>query len=86
MHDQYSAGYVPVRVGLDATATAAYILFTETVTDSSGPGRRHTCEIPELPGRITLEFDRVGHLIGIEVLGPQRVLAPDFLARVRRHR
>lgn len=86
MRDQQSAGYVRVRVGLDAAASAAYILLTETDVETLRPGRRHVCEIPDVPGLVALEFDGAGHLIGIEVLGAQRVLPPDFLARARRRR
>jgi uncharacterized protein YuzE len=86
MVTRQSAGYVPVRVGFDAAGNAAYILLTETDVQALEPGPRHVCEIPDIPGLVALEFDGRGHLVGIEVLGAQQVLAPDFLARARRRR
>ncbi|MFI7597478.1 DUF2283 domain-containing protein [Actinoplanes sp. NPDC049681] len=64
-----------MRMTLDADADAAYV---EIASAEHRSVENITVDRPD--GMIVLDFDADGHLLGMEVLGAQRLLAPDILA------
>ena len=68
-----------MRMTLDPDADAAYV-------EIAGVEHRSVEAIPvDRPdGMIVLDFDRDGHLLGVEVLGATRLLPADILASADR--
>ena len=68
-----------MRMTLDPDADAAYV-------EIAGVEHRSVEAIPvhRPDGMIVLDFDRDGHLLGVEVLGATRLLPADILASADR--
>lgn len=70
-----------MRTTFNAEADAAYI----TLVPAIEPGRSVRNEIVETSdGRVVLEFDQAGMLLGVEVLGATKLLDGAFLAGAER--
>ncbi len=63
----------------DESINAAYIQLANTI----GAGEvefTYPCDPAEVGGMIHLDFSKSGVLLGIEVLGADKLLPPEFLA------
>lgn len=67
-----------MRVTYDAEADAAYIYLTDGVS-AGRVARTCPCDPQEVGGMVSLDFDSVGRLIGIEVMDAARLLPPEAL-------
>ena len=66
-----------MKVRYDRSADAAYIYLTPQKPGSAV--RTYACDAEAVNGHIQLDFDKDGHLIGIEVLDASRLLARAVL-------
>jgi uncharacterized protein YuzE len=66
-----------MRVTYDKEGDAAYIYLTPI---PPGAAVRQEHVTGEAKGELILDFDRVGRLLGIEVLGASRYLPPSVIA------
>ncbi len=72
-----------VRITYDPTVDAAYIYLRDPI--SAGESKRQeTCDIEGMTGDIRLDFNAVGILLGIEVLGASRILPGELIASTQR--
>jgi uncharacterized protein YuzE len=74
-----------MRIEYDRRANAAYIMLKGDVRPG-GVSRTVPCD-PTLE-MINLDFDREGHLVGIEVMDASKCLAPELLqtaVRIDKH-
>ncbi|MFF2050353.1 DUF2283 domain-containing protein [Leifsonia sp. NPDC058194] len=66
-----------MRIVYDPELDVAHLLFDEGA--AIVPGRGSVAGVPA-GGYVDAEYDRDGRLVGLEVLGAQRVLPPEVLA------
>jgi uncharacterized protein YuzE len=66
-----------MRVRYDKLADAAYIYLTPQKPGSAV--RTYACDPEAVKGHVHLDFDKDGHLIGIEVLNASRLLPETAL-------
>jgi Protein of unknown function (DUF2283) len=69
---------VTVRVTLSSDRSLAYIYLCEI---KSG-GAVRTAVVKDGPFTIALDFDSEHHLLGIELLGAENALPPEFVTKV----
>ncbi|MCP3878324.1 MAG: DUF2283 domain-containing protein [Sulfitobacter sp.] len=68
-----------MRFTYDESINAAYIQLAKSIA----PGEvafTYPCDPAEVGGMIHLDFGEDGRLLGIEVLGADKLLPPEFLA------
>jgi uncharacterized protein YuzE len=68
-----------MRVTYDPSAGAAYIYIVDTI--SRGEARQ---SVAVHDGDVMLDLDANGRLLGIEILGAERLLRPETLAAAER--
>jgi uncharacterized protein YuzE len=69
-----------MRITYDADADAAYIALVDAIADGAAAQQLHSIVTPGGLGEVTLDFDREGRILGIEVLNASAVLPPAALA------
>lgn len=67
-----------VTVKYDPIADAAYLDVVDHVDDGEAVVQIEV-EDPDLKGRIILDLDKKGFLLGVEILGAKKVLRPETL-------
>ncbi len=70
-----------MKINYDKQADAAYIIIVDHIQDGEAAIQLHSIETPGGKGEITLDFDRNGKLLGLEILRAEKVLHPEVLAR-----
>jgi len=73
-----------VKIAVELSGDGGYIHFTDEEVVDAGPGKSYLVAPPHFPGMLYLEFDKQWRLVGMEVLGAQRVLRRDFIETMRR--
>ena len=69
-----------MRATYDKRANAAYISLKDDI--AAGEARKtYVCDEAEVGDMINLDFDQLGRLIGIEVLGASAMLPEELLAK-----
>jgi uncharacterized protein YuzE len=71
-------GEWPMRTTYDSDADAAYIYLAEEI-GAGGVAKTVAVDPTGVGGMIHLDFDRQGHLIGVEILDASSFLPPDVL-------
>lgn len=75
----------PLRITFDANADAAYLYLVDPVPEGPLVAATHELEASdEVVGRILFDFDRDGHLVGIEVRRASSTLTAAVLERAER--
>ncbi|UCR88145.1 DUF2283 domain-containing protein [Mycetocola spongiae] len=69
-----------MKITYDADANAAYIYIAESIAAGESVAQTDALATPGGLGEVILDFDRRGHLLGIEILGATGVLPPAILA------
>ena len=70
-----------MKITYDKQADAAYVMIADRIQDGEAAIQLHSIETPGGKGEVTLDFDRNGKLLGMEILGAAQVLHPEVLAR-----
>ena len=70
-----------MKITYDKQADAAYVMIADCIDDGEAAIQLHSIETPGGKGEATLDFDRNGKLLGMEILGAEEVLQPEVLAR-----
>lgn len=70
-----------MKITYDKQADAAYVMIADRIHDGEAATQLHSIETPGGKGEVTLDFDRNGKLLGMEILGAEHVLQPEVLAR-----
>ncbi|NKG22879.1 DUF2283 domain-containing protein [Paeniglutamicibacter terrestris] len=70
-----------MKITYDKQADAAYIMIADHIHDGEAAIQLHSIETPGGKGEVTLDFDRNGKLLGMEILGAEQVLQLELLAR-----
>jgi len=64
----------------DPEADAAYATIGRPIRPGEAARQVPVALPDDLSGELILDFDREGHLLGVEMLGASRLLRPDLLA------
>lgn len=70
-----------MKITYDKQADAACVMIADHIHDVEAAIQLHSIKTPGGEGEVTLDFDRNGKLLGMEILGPEQVLQPEVLAR-----
>lgn len=70
-----------MKITYDKQADAAYVMIADRIHDGEAATQLYSIETPGGKGEVTLDFDRNGKLLGMEILGAEQVLQPEVLAR-----
>jgi uncharacterized protein YuzE len=63
-----------MRITYDSTVDAAYVYLVE-IEHGAAISQKH---LPLENGEVILDFDKDGHLLGIEILGAKSILKPEL--------
>lgn len=63
----------------DPEVDAAYATIGQPIRPGEAARQVGVALPDDLSGEIVLDFDRDGHLLGVEILGASRLLAPEVL-------
>jgi len=69
-----------MHITYDSQADAAYVRLGGPIAPGEATQQLHSILAPGGNGEIILDFNDVGHLLGIEILGASSVLSPDVIA------
>jgi uncharacterized protein YuzE len=69
-----------VKLTFDADADAAFLTLIEAIPPGGAP-RSEICDLEMKDAAVILLFSPEDHLVGVEILGASRVLAPEVLAQ-----
>jgi uncharacterized protein YuzE len=69
-----------MKITYDKQADAAYVMIADRIHDGEATTQLHSIQTPGEKGEVTLDFDRNGKLLGMEILGAEQVLQPEVLA------
>lgn len=61
-----------MKITYDKQADAAYVMITDRIHDGEAATQLHLIETPGGKGEVTLDFDRNGKLLGMEILGAEK--------------
>lgn len=73
-----------VRLTYDPEANAAYVQLVDTIGDGEATTQQHSIVPPGGQGEIVLDHDASGRLLGVEVLGADRLLRQEVLESAER--
>jgi len=66
-----------MRITYDKAADAAYVYLVDRIRRGE-VARTYSCDVKQV-GEINLDFDKGGHLLGIEILNASSRLSPETL-------